>query len=150
MKSRLSVEKLESKSNVLSIIRQSISFAPNDEVEPKGMVGSFKAIQREYRGWKTDVRDKPTLAIVDLVFDEHKCNIAIVQHGIQDPDYFAEYNAFYSRQFQRVRQTCTRVALLHNPSGRPPANTDVSGLVDCLDESEQGPLPHDQLVRVQP
>ena len=41
-------------------------------------------------------------------------------------------------------------ALLHNPSGRPPANTDVSGLVDCLDESEQGPLPHDQLVRVQP
>lgn len=41
-------------------------------------------------------------------------------------------------------------ALLHNPSGRPPANTDVSGLADCLDESEQGPLPHDQLVRVQP
>ena len=40
---------------------------------------------------------------------------AIIQRKVQDPDFLAEYNAYYSRQFADVTRYCARVIFLRLP-----------------------------------
>lgn len=57
---------------------------------------------------KAKPRDLPIQRIANLLA-QHGTNLAITQTPVKDPDYFAEYQVYYSRLFQRVQHLCRRV-----------------------------------------
>jgi len=56
----------------------------------------------------------------------------IVQSDIQDPDYLAEYNEFYSRLFGKVEKYCQRIHFLSREYDQE------SGVLEVIDNTDSG------------
>ncbi|MBI2779507.1 MAG: hypothetical protein HYX62_06980 [Gammaproteobacteria bacterium] len=59
-------------------------------------------------------RFNPLINVLNQVI-AHGCKVVIKQYPVQDPDFFAEYNAYYSRIFANVDKYCERLHFFSLP-----------------------------------
>ena len=90
----------------------------------------------------------PWVAVIGLL-KYHRANRLLIQHGIRDPDFLEEHQAFYAKQHRPVTRKCVRIHAFAIDVPIP-AESNEAAVLEFLDAAKASPDSYIGFVTVRP